>query len=147
MGLRKNFGTDKALEVEGVKIEVDINEHNGKPIVIHVARMSKSNKRYAKALEEVTRPHQAAIANETLDQELGSKLLQEVFADTILLGWSNLPKSELTGDDKDTAELPFSRENALKLFAELPDVYDDWEGRAKKAANFREAARKSNAKN
>jgi hypothetical protein len=147
MGLRKNFATDRALENDGVEIDVDINEHNNLPIKIRVARMSKSNKRYAKRLEEATRPHQSAIANETLDQELGSKILREVFVDSILLGWSNLPKSELTGDPKETADLPFNRENALKLFEELPDVYDDWEARAKKAANFREAERTSNAKN
>jgi hypothetical protein len=54
--------------------------------------MSRSNKRYAKRLEAVTRPHSAAIANETLDNDLGRKMLQEVFADTVLLGWSNLPR-------------------------------------------------------
>lgn len=147
MGLRNNFRTDKALEVEGVEIAVDMNEHNNEPIKIRIARMGRSNKRYSKRLEEVTQPHQSAIANETLDNDLGAKLLREVFVDTVLLSWSNLPKSELTGDPKDTDELPFNRENALALFAELPDVYDDWEARAKKAANFREVARKANAKN
>lgn len=147
MGLRKNFATDRTLENDGVEIEVDINEHNNQPIKIRVARMSKSNKRYSKRLEEATRPHQSAIANETLDNELGAKILREVFVDSVLLSWSNLPKSELTGDPKDTADLPFNRENALKLFEELPDLYDDWEARSKKVANFREAERTSNAKN
>lgn len=147
MGLRKNFKTDVSLENEGVEIQVDMNEHNKKPILIVVSRMGKTNKRYAKQLEEVTRPHQTAIANETLDNDLGAQLLREVFVDTVLLGWSNLPKSELTGKDTDTDDLPFSRENALALFAEMPDLYDDWENRAKKASNFREAARKVAAKN
>jgi hypothetical protein len=147
MGLRKNFKTDQTRENEGVEIPVDTNEHNGQPILIRVSRMGKSNKRYAKALEEATRPHLTAIANETLDNELGNRLLREVFVDTILLGWSNLPKSELSDDEKDTDDLPFNRENALKLFEEMPDLYDDWEARAKKAANFREVARKANAKN
>lgn len=147
MGLRKNFKTDVTLENEGVEIQVDMNEHNNQPILIVVSRMGKTNKRYAKQLEEVTRPHQTAIANETLDNDLGAQLLREVFVDTVLLGWSNLPKSELTGDPKDTADLPYTRENALALFAEMPDLYDDWEARAKKASNFREAARKANAKN
>jgi hypothetical protein len=147
MGLRKTFKTDAAKETEGVEIEVSVNEHNGKPISITISRMSRSNKRYTKALEEATRPHSAAIANETLDNDLGNKLLREVFVDTVLLGWKNLPKSELTGVESDTDELPFSRENALALFEELPDCYDDWEARAKKASNFREEERKSNAGN
>jgi hypothetical protein len=147
MGLRKNNKTDVTLENEGVEIPVDMNDHNKQPIVIRIARMSKSNKRYAKALELATRPHQSAIENETLDNELGDTILREVFVDTILLSWKNLPKSELTGDDKDTAELPFSRENALALFEELPGVYDDWVARAKKVSNFREAVRTVAAKN
>jgi hypothetical protein len=145
--LRKTFKTNSAKEAEGVEVEVAINDHNGKPIVIRISRMSRANKRYTKRLEEVTRPHSAAIANETLDNELGNKLLREVFVDTVLLGWSNLPKSELSGDDADTDELPFSRENALALFDEMPDLYDDWERRAKSAANFRDEERKSNAGN
>lgn len=147
MGLRKNFKTDAAKETEGSTIIVDTNDHNGAPISITVARMSRSNKRYAKALETATRPYNAAIAAETLDADLGSKLLREVFVDVILLGWSNLPKSELTGKDSDTADLPFTRENALKLFDEMPDLYDAWEAHAKKAANFRDAERDDNAGN
>lgn len=147
MSLRKTFKTDHAAEVNGVWVPVGMNEHNSKPIEIHISRMSKANKRYTKALEAATRPHMAAIQNESMDNDLGAKLLQEVFVDTILLGWKNLPKSELTGNDGDKAELPFNRENALALFAELPELYDDWEDRAKKAANFREAQQEVAAKN
>ena len=148
MSLRKVFKTDTKAEVEGVEVEVGINEANGQPIVIRISRMSKANKRYTKRLEAVTRPHQSAIQNESLDNELAQKMLREVFVDTILLGWSNLPKSDLTGDDadKDTL-LDFNRENALALFAELPDLYDDWEERAKKAASFREKEREDAAGN
>lgn len=147
MSLRKTFKTNKTAEVEGVDIPVGMNEHNNRPIMIRISRMSRSNKRYTKALEEATRPHSAAINNETLDNEIGSRILQEVFADTVLLGWSNLPKSELTGNDEDTDDLPFSRETALQLFEELPDLYDDWERRAKSSASFRDSERERAAGN
>jgi len=147
MSLRKTFKTNKTAEVEGVEIPVGMNEHNNRPIFITISRMSRANKRYTKALEEATRPHTAAINNETLDNDIGSKLLQEVFADTVLLGWRNLPKSELTGDDNDTDDLPYSRENALTLFDELPDLYDDWEKRAKSSAAFRDREREQSAGN
>jgi|SRR6185369_12149685 hypothetical protein len=147
MGLRSTFKTNATKEVEGVDIVVSMNEHNNQPISIRVARMSRSNKRYAKALEEATRPHSAAIANETLDNDLGNALLRNVFVDTILLGWTNLPKSELTGDEADSDLLPFTRENAIALFDEMPDMYDDWEKRAKATANFRDAEREKAAGN
>jgi hypothetical protein len=147
MGLRNTFKTDKTAEVEGVEIEVDINEHNNKPITIRLSRMSRSNKRYTKRLDTVTRPHMAAIQNETLNEAVASKMMREVFVDTVLLGWDNLPKSELTGNAEDKDELPFTRENALALFEELPDLYEDWEARAKKAATFRETELEEAAKN
>lgn len=147
MSLRKTFKTDKTAEVEGIWIDVAVNDHNGNPIRIKLSRMSSSNKRYTKQLNAVTKPHQAAIQNDAMDNDLARKMLQEVFADTILLGWENLPKSELTGDDKDTEELEFNRDNAIALFTEMPDLYDDWEARANKAAAFREIEREEVAKN
>lgn len=70
-----------------------------------------------------------------------------MFIDTILLGWDNLPKSELTGNDEDTELLDFTPENAQALFDEMPDLYNDWESRAQKAAAFREAEREVSAGN
>lgn len=148
MSLRGTFKTDLNAETEGVELEVGVNEFNGQPITIRLSRMSKSNKRYTKKLEAVTRPHQSAINNESLDNDLAQKMLQGVFVDTILLGWGNVPKFDLTGKEEDKSKtLDFTRENALALFAELPDLYDDWEDRAKKAAAFREKASEDTAGN
>lgn len=147
MSLRKTFKTDKTAEVEGVEVAVAMNDHNNEPIFIRISRMGTTNKRYTKALNKVTQPHQAAIQNGAMDNDLARKMLQEVFVDTILLGWKNLPKSELTGDEADKDELEFTRENALALFDEMPDLYDDWEGRAQKASSFREQEREASAGN
>lgn len=147
MSLRKTFKTDKNAEVEGVWLEVSMNDHNGKPIRIKLSRMSSTNKRYTKGLNAVTKPHQSAIQNDALDNDLARKMLQEVFADTVILDWENLPKSDLTGVETDTDELEFNRENVLALFAEMPDLYDDWESRAQKASAFRETERETTAKN
>lgn len=147
MSLRKTFKTDRNAEIDGVWIEVGINDHNGRPIRIRISRMSQSNKRYTKELNRVTKPHQSAIQNDAMDNDLARKMLQEVFADTILLEWDNLPKSELTGNDDDKDDLEFTRDNVLALFKELPDMYDDWEARANKASAFREQEREAAAKN
>lgn len=147
MGLRKTFKTDKQLETDGVWLDVAINDHNGKPIRIKIARMGPSNKRYTKALEKATQPHQSAIQNGAFDNEIARITLMGVFADTILLEWDNLPKSELTGNEEDKDELEYSRENVDALFAELPELYDDWEARARSAAAFREKEKKDAAGN
>lgn len=147
MSLRKTFKTDKNAEIDGVWIEVGMNDHNGKPIKILLSRMSTTNTRYTKKLNAVTRPHQAAIQNDAMDNDLARKMLQEVFAETVLLGWENLPKSELTGNEDDKDDLPFTPETAMELFGEMPDLYDDWERRAQKGSAFREAERTATTKN
>lgn len=147
MSLRKTFKTSKELEVQGVWVEVGINDHNGKPIRIRIARMSQTNKRYTIALNRATRPHQSAINTNTMDPLLARDMLQKVFVEAVLLDWDNLPKSDLTGNDEDKDALPFTAENALALFIEMPDLYDDWEKRAQSAATFREEELEDLAKN
>lgn len=147
MSLRKTFKTDQSAEVEGVWVDVGINDHNGKTQRIKIRRMSASNKHYTKELNRVTKPHQSAIQNDAMDNNLARKMLQEVFADTIIIDWEEIPQSELTGVETDTDPLEFNRDNVLALFKELPDCYDDWETRANKAAAFREAERVVAAKN
>ncbi len=147
MSLRGTFATDKNAEVDGVEVPVEVNEHNGEPIYINISRMGTANKRYTKRLEAVMQPHQASLQNDSMNNELAGKLLRQVFVDTVLNGWRNLPKSELTGDEKDTEELEFNRDNALALFEALPEMYTDWSNRAKAAATFREKVRDDTAKN
>lgn len=147
MSLRSTFKTDKTKETEGVDVEVSINDHNGEPIVINISRMGTSNKKYTKRLEAIMQPHQAALNNDSMPNELAGKLIRKVFAETVLNGWSNLPKSELTGVETDTEFLDFNIENALALFEELPELYTDWSDRAKKASSFRDAVRDAIAKN
>lgn len=147
MGLTKTFATDRKAENDGVSLPMGINDHNKQPIEFVVSRMSKTNTTYAKALEEATRPHMAAIQNETMDNELGDNMLREVFVDGVLRGWKNVSKSELTDNEKDAEDLPYTRENALALFDKLPDLYASLVESAKKAATFREAQRAKSAKN
>lgn len=147
MSLRSTFKTDKDAESNGVWIDVEINEHNNKPIRINVSRMGTANKKYTKRLEAVMQPHQSALQNDSMNNELAGRLLREVFTDTVLNGWENLPKSELTGNPKDKEELAFVRDNVIALFEEMPEIYTDWSERAKKAASFRQAVKEDIVKN
>ncbi|HPQ38574.1 MAG TPA: hypothetical protein PLW97_13105, partial [Synergistaceae bacterium] len=61
------------------------------------------------------------------------------FVETVLLEWKGV---ELDGE-----ELSFSKENALKLFRELPDLFNDLFNQAKSTANFRAAELEEDAKN
>lgn len=148
MSLRKIYGTNKAKEVSGVRLEVGMNDYNNKPIFITVSRMSRNNQKYQQAFTEKFDPHMSAINADAMDEQFARKLSRELFADEILHNVENLPLSDLTGKDEDNDKvMEYTRENVLALFEELPELYDDWEGRAKKAANFRDKVVKDLAGN
>ena len=148
MSLRKIYGTNKDKEVSGVRLEVGMNDFNNKPIFITVSRMSRNNQKYQQAFSDKFDPHMAAIQADALGEAMARKLTRELFADEILHNVENLPLSDLTGKEEDNDKImEYTRENVLALFEELPEVYDDWEARAKKAANFRDKAVKAAAGN
>lgn len=142
MSLRKIYATDKAKETSGVRIEVGMNDFNGKPMAIVVSRMSRNNQKYQQAFTDKFDPHMTAIQADAMDEMLARKLVRELFVDEILHGVENVPLSDLTGNDEDNDKvMEYNRDNVLALFEKYPDVFDDWEARAKKASNFREQAR------
>jgi len=113
-----------------------------------VSRMTRNNQKYQQAFTAKFDPHMTAIQADAMSEALAKKLTRELFVDEILHDVRNLPLSDLTGDEADNDKvMEYTRENALRLFDELPDLYDDWEGRAKKASNFRAAATEKAAKN
>jgi hypothetical protein len=139
MSLYKEFETNQAAEVEGKFVEYGANDDGSIP-AFKLARMSKVNKRYTKALERATRPHRRAIEMETMNNELAERLFREVFVDTVLLDWRNV-------QDREGKKLAFNRENALKLLTDLPELYDDLQEKAKKASLFRDDASEKEAGN
>lgn len=148
MSLRNAYKTNKTAETDGVDIPISVNDHNGEPITFKVSRMSVTNKRYTKALEEATRPHMASIQADAMNNELSRKIMIGVFVDSVLMGWTNVPKFDLTGKDEDKGQLlEFSKENAIKLFDELPDLFETLHGRASSLAIFRETQSTVNAGN
>jgi len=148
MSLRKQFATDKAKESAGIGIEFGANEDGSVP-KFFISRMGKSNKRYQKALEAATRPHRRAIELGTLANDVAERLFMGVFVDSVMVspGWENVKLSDVTGDDADEGFAPFNKENAVKLFANLPELYDDLQEKAKSAALFRDEALEEEAGN
>jgi hypothetical protein len=139
MSLFKQFATDKEKETNGVEVQFGENEDGSTPIFI-ISRMASSNKKYNKALENSTRPYRRQIELDIMPNEQAEKLMMKVFVDTILIGWKNVQ-----GENGET--LQFNRENALRLFEALPELYADLKDRAQKAAMFRVESLENEAKN
>lgn len=139
MSLYAQFETDKVFEQDGIYLEYG-PASNGKPIRFKVARAGGANKGYSKSLEKFSRMHRVALENETLSNDVAKKALLDVFCTSVLLGWENV-------EDRDGKPLPFTRDNAIALMTDLPDLYDNIQKQASKAALFRKAEMEDDLKN
>jgi len=139
MSLYKLFKTDENLETDGIWLEYGQNE-KGEPIRIKIARAGGHNSAFSKALEKATRPYRKAIQTGMLDNKTADKLYKEVFADTVVLDWINV-------EGPDGKPMEFKRENVLKLFEDLPDLFADLREQANNVALFREEVREADLGN
>lgn len=82
MDVFAQYATDETKEVEGVWRQMGDAK-------LLIAR--SGNKKYARALAKVIEDNQAALeVNDDAAEALNTKVLVDVMADTVLLGWENL---------------------------------------------------------
>lgn len=139
MSLYKTFGTDTALEKQGLFLEYG-NNSKGEPVRIRIARAGGANVQYRKRMEALTKPIRKQIANETADVEQLRAIVRQVFAETVVLGWEGV-------EDREGNALTYSTANVVKLFTDLPDLFDDVQEQAQRLALFRAEVQESDAKN
>lgn len=126
------YETDAARESQGVVLNFGVY---GK---FTVARAGGSNLRYQRALATKSEPYRHLIAAKAKKPD--EKLLQlvrdlsmEAFAETVVLGWEGV-----TG--RDGKAIPFSQAACLKLFRDLPALFDEIQEQASSLANFQDKA-------
>lgn len=146
MSLSNQFKTDKKAETEGIRVEYAENEDGTIPTFI-IGRANRTNRRYSQALERLTKPHRRALEMKTLPKEKAEEIWRDVFIEGNLHGWENVRNSDVTGNKQDEGYAEFTKDNAISLFKNLPDLYDDLSARANDAANFRVESMEEEAKN
>lgn len=139
MSLYKQFETDRSIEKAGVILNYGPNS-KGKDIEIRIARAGGANDTYLKRLEAKSKPHRRSIQHETIERVQLENIVKEVYAETVVIGWENV-------EDRDGNDMPYTKDNVLKLFADLPDLYADIQQQAQSAALFRLSIREADAKN
>lgn len=148
MSLRKNYKTDAKAEVEGVWEKVGYNDFLKTPIEILITRAGPTNPQFTKVMEEVYGPVQDRLMNDALSSEEIQILNRTVFIKANIKCWRGVSLFDLTGEEKDQGtSLEFTEENCFKLFAEMPDLFKDWEARTEKRSTFLEKAKEKAAKN
>lgn len=132
------FGTDPSIEKNGIIL-------NYGDFRITIARSGGANKKYQKSLERVSRPYQRALQSGLMENDRAMELLKIAHAEAIVRNWE--VKDPESGEDEDKWVqgiegpegdiLPFNRENVLKAFRALDDLFQDVREQAASAALFR----------
>ncbi len=130
----RKFKTDSTVETEGVVLDY------GDGVRIRVARAGGANKAYLKAIERLSRKYRRQIQLDVLDEETARRLLREIYAETVVLGWEGVT-------DEAGEPMPFTRENCVKLLTDLPDLFADVQAQAANAALFKAEIDEADAKN
>jgi len=143
MSLYSQFKTDENMEKAGILLEYGETD-DGKAICIRIARAGGANKAFERRMEADSKPFRRQIQNETIENKQVLKLMRKVYAETILLGWENVQYE--TGPNKGK-DIPFTVENCITLFEELPDLFTDIQEQSRRAALFRAEVREADAKN
>lgn len=129
------------------------NEQNGKWVwfgdegaegsfAFKLARAGGANSKYENRQQELLKPLQLVIMAEqrnpspkTMDQI--KRINQQAFVECCMLDWKNV-KTKSAPDG-----LAFSKEAAIDLLNQYPELYDTLLGMAQSAATFREAEAKN----
>lgn len=134
MSLYNMFGTDKALETNGIWLEID-----GEASFL-IRRIGSANSDYVRMLRAKTKPHNRSIENNTLDPKIEQKIYLDVFVSTALLDWKNVK-------DKDGKVIEFSKSAAIELFSDLPELLKYLMNFASEFENYRREELEDDAKN
>lgn len=143
MSMFDQFETDKSLEQEGVWLDYG-------DFRIRVAHSGGSNKKYAKLLEEKTKPFRRAIKVGSFPEERSRAILYEVFAKSIILDWNVLDEQ---GDwvkgihRKGGGVLEFTEENVIESLKLLPALFNDIQDSASSIALFKAEELEEDSKN
>ena len=135
MSLYNQFKTDAYLENEGGG-ELDYGD--GGVFTIH--RAGGSNKKFQRLLTTRLKPYSRRIENGTLSDDVARDILISTYADAVIVDWRGVK------DEKDN-ELPFTRDNVIKMLCDLPELFADIQEQATKVANFRAEQLEDTAKN
>jgi len=127
------FLTDKALEKEGIILDYG-------DFKIKIARAGGSNAAFQKALVSKIRPFKRQIEAGAIPDGVAEKLFLEVYAEAVVLDWEGVT-------DEHGNPLPYSKENAVKLFSDLPDLFRDVQNQAAAISNFRAEVTEDTIKN
>ncbi len=109
--LDKFFKANSELEKEGVDFAIDDTTS------FKVRRFGAQNPRTKAAFAYYYKPYARQVDMGTLPPEKSLEITMKIFVDTCLVSWQGVV-------DEAGKAIEFTKENAIKLFKSLPDLFD-----------------------
>lgn len=123
--LDKFFKASSELESEGVDFDIDDK------ISFKVRRFGSNNPRIKAALASYYKPYARQVEMGTLAAEKSLEINIKLFIDCCLVSWTGI-------EDENGVAIEFNKENALKLFKGLPDLFETLWKHANTFENYKE---------
>lgn len=123
--ITRNLVADKTKSQEGVWIDIGIDtEKEGNPVTrIKMRRIGSSNKEFKKKHASLGKKFSMMRGNK---EALQDKALMEAICHTCIVDWENMENinAQVEGESPKAEYMPFTPENAIKLFTYSPDTYE-----------------------
>jgi len=119
------FKTNKQLEQSGVWFRISPETR------FLLRRVGGDNPHYSEAMAKYHKPHAKMIELNTLSDNMKVEILAKIFCDACLVSWEGV---EIDGQ---MVECNF--ENGVKLFKQLPDLFDTLFKEASKLDSYKES--------
>ena len=132
MSLYSTYKTNPDFETKGVTFEF------GSYRVV-LARSGGSNSKYQKTLTTKLKPYRRAVQNNSLDSETEMRIMREAFVECCVMDWLTKDgddwKSGIEGPDGTIK--PFNKDNLMKVYTDLPDLFVEHQQLANDMNNYR----------
>lgn len=142
--LYQMFEMDTDLEREGISV-------NYGSVKFQIARAGGRNKAFKDIFSAKAKKHRTQIDNETMSDDMADRIMAESYAEAVVLGWWSrkeddagdpiLKKGEEqwvdTIENKEGKKVKYSIEECVRLFLDLPDLFQSLQSYATKAGNYR----------
>lgn len=126
MPLYDDYQTDESLEQEGV-----VRTYGD--FWVRLARAGGSNKKYGKVLKQKTEKVRRAIELNKLPSEEADRIMVEVYAEAVVLGWGGEGLVDRNG-----VAIPFTTENVKRVLTDLPELFAQIQKDAGAAESFKQ---------
>lgn len=124
-------------------------------VKIKLARAGGANQKFEKILTANSKPYRRAIQAELISNEKANELLMATYAEAVVMSWETLVEKEdgteeyvngLMLEGSDDIQ-PATKENILKVFKAVPDLFKEIAEEANKLTNYRNYEKEEDAKN